>query len=104
MVEVGYIVAGTREEAGEIAETLVRERLVACANIIGEVESFYWWEGEVNNDDEVVLIVKTTSKAVEETKNRVMELHSYENPAILFFNVRQTTEQYKNWIEKEVEQ
>jgi len=102
MVKIGYVVTGSKQESQEIAETLVKERLIACANLLGEIESIYWWDSEINKDKEHALIVKTTEKAVEQTKNKIRELHSYENPAILFFDVNQTTEIYQKWIQEEV--
>ena len=59
-----YITAGTREEAVTIARTLVESRLVACANVLGDIASIYWWEGAVTEDDEVSLLVKTREELV----------------------------------------
>ena len=104
MPQIGYIVTGSEEESKKIARKLVQERLVACANIIGEIDSYYWWEGKINQDKENALIVKTTEKKVEKTKKTIKEIHNYENPAILFFDIKNTTKKYREWIEKEVQE
>ena len=68
------------EEAKRIARTLVSERLAACANIIPEVSSIYWWEGEVQDEQEAMLIIKTTQDKVDALEARIDELHPYDVP------------------------
>ncbi|RZN62037.1 divalent-cation tolerance protein CutA [Methanonatronarchaeum sp. AMET6-2] len=103
MAKIGYIVTASKKEANEIAEKLVRERLAACANIIGSINSIYWWDNEIQSDTEHALIIKTTDRATEKTKERIKQLHSYENPAIIFIDINETTEEYNKWIKNEVD-
>ena len=66
------------EEAQRIARALVSERLAACANIIPEVSSIYWWEGQVQDEQEAMLIIKTTPTQVDALEARLVELHPYD--------------------------
>jgi periplasmic divalent cation tolerance protein len=73
-----YMTTENRDQAREIGRVLVRERLAACVNIIDGMNSMYWWEGKVQDDDETVLIAKTKAALVPELTERVKKLHSYD--------------------------
>ena len=79
-VSLLYITCGSLDEAREIGRTLVGERLAACANILDGMRSLYWWDGELREDSEVVLIAKTRDALVEAVTERVRALHSYTVP------------------------
>jgi periplasmic divalent cation tolerance protein len=78
-----YMTAGNSEEARRIARALVEERLAACVNILGPMNSFYEWNGVVQDDQEVVLIAKTRRSKFAPLCARAKELHSYEVPCIV---------------------
>ena len=71
------------EEASRIARVLVRERLAACANIIPRISSVYRWDGEVQEEEETMLVIKTTATQLDALEARVVELHSYDVPELL---------------------
>lgn len=71
------------EVAREIAKTLVGERLVACANILGSIESIFAWQGGVHSAAEVAVLFKTTQNQTERAVKRLGALHPYETPAIV---------------------
>ncbi|MEM1195362.1 MAG: divalent-cation tolerance protein CutA [Pseudomonadota bacterium] len=71
------------ETAREIARTLVGERLIACANILGSIESIFAWQGDVQSAAEVAVIFKTTQKQTERAVKRLGALHPYATPAIV---------------------
>src|SRR5437879_10519315 len=71
--------AGSKEEAQKIARALVERMLAACVNIVA-VESIYRWEGEVEQAQEWLLVIKTTDEAFERVRDAITELHSYEVP------------------------
>ena len=96
-----YMTAGSREEAAAIARTLVEERLVACANVLGEIESVYWWEGKVVSNSEVAFIVKTRGSLVDTVVARVTELHSYSCPCVVALAIEGGNQDYLDWIEAE---
>lgn len=93
-----YITAADRDEAVTIGSALVKERLAACANVIDGVRSLYWWDGEVQDDAEAVLILKTRSDLVEALTRRVKELHSYDVPCIVVWPIVGGNPDYLDWI------
>ena len=93
--------AKSREEAETIARALVEQRLVACANVLGEIGSFYRWEGEVKAETEVAFIVKTRGSLVDQVVARVTELHSYSCPCVVALPIEGGNPDYLDWIEAE---
>ena len=98
-----YITVKNKGEAQKIAETLVRERLAACANILGHISSVYWWDGDVQNGAEVALILKTRKTLFEKLQIRAAELHSYDCPCITAWDITDGHKPYLDWISKETE-
>ncbi len=95
-----YITCSKIEEAKTIAQTVVSERLAACANIIPQMHSVYIWEGKLCEDQEVVLILKSLEDKYEALAKRVKELHSYDCPCVVAIDVKQANEKYLNWIKQ----
>ena len=98
MVAVVYTTVGNIQDARKIAQTLVEEQLVACVNIIPSVESVYSWEGKIENDEELVLIAKTTDDNVKKTIQRIKKLHSYELPDIIVLPIIGGLKDYLDYI------
>ena len=103
MFSVVYIISRDMEEAGRIAEALVEERLVACANF-DVISSVYRWKGRMEHDTEVSMICKTTTGRVPAVIKRVKELHSYELPCITSWKLDDGYGPYLDWVKKETEQ
>lgn len=97
-----YITCGSQEEAESIASVLIEERLVACANILPGATSLYMWNQEVTRATETILIAKTTTRRVGETRLRILELHSYDCPCVISLPVSGVNSEYAEWIEKSV--
>ncbi|MGM0505746.1 MAG: divalent-cation tolerance protein CutA [Bacteroidota bacterium] len=95
-----YITTQDRKEAQHIGQTLVRERLAACVNIIDGMESIYEWNGEIQTESEAILIAKTPYYNVDELTRRVKQLHSYDCPAILSITLteQEGNEEYLLWL------
>jgi len=94
-----YITAADEEEAREIGSVLVAEKLPACVNI-HPIKSIYRWEGEVQEEGEVAMLVKTTARLVDKAIKRVKELHSYEVPCIVSLPIEKGNSDYLKWIEE----
>ncbi|WP_440953469.1 divalent-cation tolerance protein CutA [Methanococcoides sp. FTZ1] len=94
-----YITTGSLDEARMIGKELVSCRLAACANI-HPINSIYWWDNEVVEDNEVVLILKTTSEKFVELKEMVKSLHSYDLPCIISWGIS-GEENYLQWVSDE---
>jgi len=101
MVAIVYMTIGAIQDARKIAHTLVEEQLVACVNIIPKVESIYRWKGNIENDEEIVLIAKTTDANVKKTIQRIKQMHSYELPDIMVLPIIGGLKDYLNYIENE---
>lgn len=93
---------GDRSRADEISNTLVREKLAACVNIIPGVTSYYRWKGEVEKDSEIILLIKTTGEASQKLMARLRELHPYELPEAISFDITDGLPDYIKWIEESV--
>ncbi len=97
-----YMTAGDTEEAKKIAGELVASRLAACVNILDNMNSVYMWQGELQEDSEVVLIAKTTRACVPQLVEKVKSLHSYDCPCIVSLPVLAGHQPFLEWIEAQV--
>lgn len=95
-----HITAPDREQAAALARTLVEERLAACVNIVGAVRSIYRWEGRIDEDDEVLCLVKTRRELFAALTARVHALHPYEVPQILAFEIVDGSLAYLAWLDE----
>jgi periplasmic divalent cation tolerance protein len=89
---------GTEEQAYLIAREIVARRQAACVNIIPGIRSIYRWKGKICKDGELMLLVKTLEGEFEGVAATIRELHSYELPEILSFNVTQGDPKFLEWI------
>jgi len=96
-----FITAANEEEAALIGKTLVEERLAGCVNIIRSIRSIYRWQGRIEDEQEVLLIIKTKRNLFERLKDRVKELHSYSVPEIIALPLVEGDAQYLNWLGQE---
>ena len=95
---VVWTTIGSTADGRGMASILVTERLAACVNVLPEMESFYRWKGQVEDDRERQLVMKTTAARVVALKARVHELHDYEVPEFLVMPIVGGSEAYLNWI------
>ncbi|MDD9897828.1 MAG: divalent-cation tolerance protein CutA [Candidatus Melainabacteria bacterium] len=97
-----YITCENQDEAKSIARQLLEENLIACANIYPQVQSIYKWQGEIEEANEAVMIVKTLPEKYEALKVRVEELHSYDCVCIAGIPAKEINPNFQTWIEKEL--
>lgn len=98
---VVYVTFPNVEEARLVGRHLVEERLAACVNILADVESMYWWDNQVQDDSEAVLIAKTVSAQFEGLRARIVKMHPYEVPCIVAWPVEHGHEPFLDWISRE---
>lgn len=89
---------GDEEHANDIARELVLRRHAACVNILTGMKSVYRWKGKVCRDSEYMLIIKTLASEYEDVASTIQELHSYELPEILSFEIARGEENFLAWI------
>lgn len=97
-----YMTAATRVEARHIARTLVAEKLAACVNVLGPMESTYRWKGRIERSREVALLAKTRRSRLARLMARVKGLHSYEVPCIVAWPIADGNPAFLNWIRESV--
>ena len=95
--------ASSKEEAKKIARVLLEEKLIACANIVEHVSSFFWWQGKIDSETEALTIMKTNDKLFEKLQKRVTELHSYDVPEVLALHVVAGSQSYLEWLKTSLE-
>ena len=97
-----YMTAGDMAEARSIGRVLVESRLAACVNILENMTSIYCWVGGLQEDNEVVVLAKTTEDRFAELKAKVAEMHSYDCPCILGFHASDGHPPFLDWIRESV--
>ncbi len=101
-VVVVMVSTANQEEAGKIADLVVKSRLAACASTIPTVQSTYWWEGKIVHDQEALIFMKTTSDKVLALQEAVRTAHSYKVPEIIAISVEHGFQPYLDWVRNEV--
>jgi len=90
--------AASQEEASRIARALVEEKLAACVNIVGPIQSVYRWQGKIDSAQEFLMLIKTTSETSGAAITRIRELHSYDLPEAIKINIDGGSSDYLKWI------
>lgn len=96
-----YITVPSRQVGQQIAEALLGERLVACVNIVPQVTSIYRWQGDIHQDDELLLIAKTRAAHFEALAELVRRNHPYQVPEVIAAPLVAGSPAYLAWIEAE---
>ena len=98
---------GSAEEAGRLARGLVEKRLAACVNVLPAVRSIYRWKDAAGKDaiadeEEVLLVIKTSRALVNEVRAEIERLHSYEVPEVIAIPIVEGSERYLAWMTREL--
>lgn len=96
-----YVTASSREEAENLGRAAVEARLAACANVLGAVTSFFWWEGKVQAEGESSLILKTRRSLVPALTAHIKGLHSYTVPCVVALPILDGNPDFLRWIADE---
>jgi len=90
--------APNKQEAVNIVRALLEERLIACANILDPVHSLFWWKGKIEEEKEVLVLMKSQKTLFKKLSKRVAELHSYDLPEILALPIVVGSSSYLDWM------
>lgn len=96
------ITCASKKEARVLIKTLLSQRLIACGNILSDLESIFWWKGEVQKAREYLALLKTTNSKFKKIEQIVKQVHSYEVPEIIAVPVMGGSKEYLDWIGSEV--
>lgn len=100
-VRVVLMTAPDTETAERLGRALVEEHLAACATVVPDVSSTYWWGGRVERAGEALVILKTTEGRVNDLRDRALGLHPYEVPELLVLQVVDGNDAYLDWVRRE---
>lgn len=93
---------GSKPDALRIANALVEARLAACVNVLPGVKSVYRWQGKIETEQEVLLLIKTTAERFPALRDRIVDLHPYETPEILTLSIAEGSDKYLAWLREQV--
>jgi periplasmic divalent cation tolerance protein len=99
---VVFITAGSANEARQIADHLVEDRLAGCVQVLPEIESVYTWKSQVQHEKEVLILAKTRTDKFAALEKSVRAIHSYETPEIIAVRVSDVSEPYRKWLSDSV--
>lgn len=98
---VVLITAPNEDAAAKMANEIVSSRLAACVNIIRNVRSIYHWQGKIEDEVEVLMLVKTRREHFKDLEKRIRELHPYTVPEIIALPIIEGSEGYLQWLSEE---
>jgi periplasmic divalent cation tolerance protein len=100
ILEIWQIITtvGNRDEANRIVTELVQGRFAACVQIDSSIESVYRWNGQVETGQEIRIVIKTSSEAVDRCMNKLRDLHPYEVPQIVALPYANVDAPYRDWV------
>jgi len=100
-VAIVVLVTIPKDKAKTLAEILLKNKVCACVNILGEVESLFWWEGKINIEKESLLFIKTKASLFNKLKKLIKNNHPYTVPEIIALEVDKINKEYLDWLDQE---
>lgn len=99
-----FTTIGSRGEAQQVARALVEKRLAGCVQIVGPIESTYWWQSEIETAEEYLCLIKASSDLYGELEAAIKKAHPYDTPEILAMPVSDGNVDYLQWLQEELKQ
>ncbi len=97
-----YITTPNKKEAERVAKKLLDKKLIACANIINNVRSYFVWKKKIQNSKEIIILGKTVAQNQKKIIQVVKDLHSYSVPCIIFLNIKNGNKDFLKWIKQTI--
>ena len=101
---VVFVTVSSPEEASRISDEVLDSHQAACATTIPTVHSKYWWDGKLVNEQESIVMFKTTADRFKALQKTILDVHSYQVPEIIALSVVSGLPQYLEWVKKETSQ
>ena len=98
-----YVTAGSEQSAKEIAKNLLKQRLIACANMF-PINSLYFWDNELQDESEIAMIMKTRYELVQQLIDELKKIHSYDVPCIVSWEIVAGNKDYLSWVGAETKE
>lgn len=92
------VTAPNKQIARKLAQAALKAKLIACANLVSDIESHYWWEGKLAKGTEILLLLKTTQKNLVELEQVILANHPYDTPEFLVLPIKAGNARYLDWI------
>ncbi len=96
-----FVTVSSEAEGKKIGNILVENRLAACVNLVPQIHSIFRWKGNIENENEVLLLIKSTRERIDELVAKIKEIHSYDVPEILAIPVFAGNRDYIDWVLEE---
>lgn len=90
-----------KKQGKMIARQLISDGIAACVNIIPKLISIYRWDGEISEEEEALMLIKTKKPLFEQVRGRILQMHTYNLPEIISLDISNANKEYLNWINKE---
>ena len=97
---IALVTAPDLKTARALAGAALQARLIACANLIPKIESHYWWQGKIESDAEVLLVLKTQKSRLAALEKLVLAKHPYDTPEFLVLPLKAGNHRYLDWLAK----
>lgn len=97
-----FVSCTSRSQAKSMVDSLLQDQIIACAQIMPKIESFYRWQGQIKRADECLLILKSKKDCFVAIESIVTKLHSYDVPEILAVPIVDGSTAYLNWINEQI--
>lgn len=94
------ITAPDLKTARALAKTALQARLIACANLVPRIESYYWWQAKIEAGTETLMILKTQKTKLRELEKLILAKHPYDTPEYLVLPINAGTRRYLDWLAK----
>ena len=98
-VRIALVTAPDLKTARRLAQTALKARLIACANLVPRIESHYWWRGKIERGGETLLILKTTQARLSKLEKLILAAHPYDTPEFLVLSVTGGNRRYRQWLQ-----
>lgn len=98
MHHIVFVTAPSLDVARQLSAGILERRLAACANLVPGMESHYWWEGKICQENEILIILKTTEARLAELETHVLEAHPYDTPEFVAWPLTTGSEKYLAWL------